>query len=138
MRDYIIAHIKLIADCSITTKVQLCTPPHSDSGLFPVVLRHDSDSSAARFTATVVISSVYKRKSGSDTRSEIMRFKRMFPSLIFSVLTLNIVTRSLCISKAVKSQCGCLYVCPSVAFKMKSCSQDCLSATSASKGPWQV
>lgn len=106
MRGYFIAHIKLIADYSITIKVELCTPPRSDSGLFPVVLRHDSDSSAARFTATVVISSVYKHKSGSNTRSEIMRFKGMLPSILFSLLTLNIVTHSLRISKSLKSQCG--------------------------------
>lgn len=106
MRDYIIAHIKPIADSSITIKVQPCTAPRSHSGLFPVVLHHDSDSSAARFIATVVISSVYKHKSGSDTRWEIMRFKGMFPSFFSPLFTLNIVTRSLRISQSVKSQCG--------------------------------
>lgn len=82
--DYIIAHIKLIARprCRLQQnqkkkKVPLRsanrpdalprTPPHALSDLFAAVLRHDSDSSAASFTATVMLPSVDKYKSRSDT-----------------------------------------------------------------------
>ena len=91
-RDYISIHIKLIAmlHCRLRHKHKssadsthstdththththalthkhnkiLHTPRCSGSYLFPVVLRHRSDSSAACFTVTVVLFSVYKFSS---------------------------------------------------------------------------
>lgn len=127
MRDYISMHIKLIAmprcrmhhnhkssadsthatdTCTHKPNKILCTPLCSDPYLFPVVLRHHSDSLAVCFTVTVALFSVYKYCSScaSSVWSEIMWFKAMFPesfSLPFHQTGLNTSSHTLHTSKSV-------------------------------------